>query len=83
MTRAMFLAWVALPALVPTNAAAQSAAGVPAAPTPEIAADLPQTPVEVSAVKENGLFRLRTTEISLALYTYDQDAEDRSACVGT
>ena len=45
--------------------------------------DLPQTPVEVSAVKENGLFRLRTTEISLALYTYDQDAEDRSACVGT
>lgn len=39
-------------------------------------------PVGVSAVKENGLFRLRTTETSLALYTFDADGGGKSACFG-
>lgn len=72
MRRAIFLALAA----ISTGAIAQTTKA------PQPGSDLPQTPVEVSAVKENGLFRLRTTESSLALYTFDADAEDRSACVG-
>lgn len=88
MNRAAFLVPALAAALaagtstLPIAASAQVPAGVPIAPVPEVAAELPQTPVEISAVKENGLFRLRTTQTSLALYTYDADGEDRSACTG-
>lgn len=79
MRRAMFLVLTT----ISTSALAQAPAAPPTVPAAvaEIAADLPQTPVEVSAVKENGQFRLRTTKTSLALYTFDQDTEDRSACL--
>lgn len=70
-------------AVVSASAAAQapqiSSSSVSSAPP---IPDVPQTPVEVSAVRESDAFRLRTTETSLALYTFDQDGEDCSACVG-
>lgn len=76
MRNAMFLAL----ATIATSALAQAPGSAPPSVL-DVAADLPQTPVEVSAVKENGLFRLRTTRTSLALYTFDADTEVHSACV--
>ena len=72
MKRAMFLVLAGISSGAPAQTAKVA----------EVASNLPQTPVEVSAVKENGVFRLRTTQTSLALYTFDPDGEDRSACVG-
>ena len=42
---------------------------------------IPPTPVEISVIKENGAYRLRTTEGTLPIYTFDRDAPDKSNCV--
>jgi predicted lipoprotein with Yx(FWY)xxD motif len=56
-------------------AATLLAAGLPAAAPP-----IPDVPVAVQIIAEDGAYAMRTASDDKPLYTYDRDAQGKSAC---